>query len=376
MANILSIVPYKFLPPVNGGHWGIIIVEKILSVFNKVDTITTGNNEVKKQFPFTVHAVLAQGKTRYLPFSQYSKTLSLSRQVRADYVFCHHHYMFPMAKKVSSKLKIPLYIRCHNIEAERFRSTGKWWWKIMRMFEKTAFRKSDGVFFVTEEDKEWAVKNYGLEPRKAVVMPFGIDFERTPHPPGASRQQLATQYKLNVSIPWFFFMGQLDYAPNEEAVRFIVKNIFPLLKQQMPEGFHILICGKNLPENIHQEIASISTNNDITYLGFVPEIEPVIASCDVMINPVVSGGGVKTKVVESLAWNKTVVSAYSGAVGIEPSVCGEKLLVAPDGDWQRFVDLVREALLHPEYNIPDIYFDYYYSANIAERMQPYFQQAK
>lgn len=372
MANILSIVPYKFLPPVNGGHWGVMIVEKILSVFNKVCTVTTINNEPKQMYAFQVHPVFPDRKFRYLPYSQFRSTYALAKSVQADYIFCHHHYMFPMAQKVSRKLKVPLYIRCHNIEAERFRSTGKWWWKIMRSFEQHSFKAAAGVFFVTQEDRDWAVKHYHLREDRAIVMPFGIDFRRTPPLPAQDKKELSVRYNLNPGKPWLFFMGQLDYGPNEEAVRFIIRDIFPVLKRQRKDDFQILICGRNLSDALQEEIRSAAVNNDIAYLGFVPDIEAVIASCNVMINPVVSGGGVKTKVVESLAWNKTVVSACSGAIGIETSVCGEKLLVAPDGDWEQFVSLINQAILQPERHIPDLYFDYYYAGNIAERMQQYF----
>jgi glycosyltransferase involved in cell wall biosynthesis len=375
MTNILSIVPYKFLPPTNGGHWGVLIVEKILSVFNNVNTVTTDNNELKKEYPFKVHAVFSNSKLRYLPFANYDKVYNVAKETKAEYIFCHHHYMFPMAKKVSKKLKVPLYIRCHNIEAERFRSTGKWWWKVMRYFERTAFRNSEGVFFVTDEDRNWAVEHYKLQNDKAIVMPFGIDFQKTPNS-SKNKEELSKQYNLDPNRPWLFFMGQLDYSPNEDAVRFIIRDILSELKKRRTDDFHILICGKNLSAELQNEIKSISNNNDISYLGFVPDIESVIASCDVMMNPVIAGGGVKTKVVESLAWNKTVVSAYSGAIGIEASVCGDKLLVAPDGDWHHFVSLIESALQHPEHNIPDKYFNYYYAENIAARIQPYFNAAK
>ncbi len=374
MATIITIVPYKFLPPVNGGHWGVIIVEKTLAVFNKVHTLSTDNNEKGKAYPFELYPVFTSGKSRYLPYSQLAKAYAVASRLQPDYIFCHHHYMYPMAKRLAARLGVPLYIRCHNIEAERFRSTGKWWWRVMRFLERRAFQKSDGVFFVTQEDRDWAIKHYHLDNDKAVVMPFGIDFKSTPALQ-ADKAALARQYNLRQDVPWLFFMGQLDYGPNEQAVQFIIRNIFPLLKEKLP-SFHILLCGKRLSETLQQEIRSVASDNNICYLGFVPEIEPVIAACDVMINPVVAGGGVKTKVVESLAWNKTVVSAYSGAIGIEQAVCGEKLLVAPDGDWQAFTGLIGKALAQPEAHIPKAYFDYYYAGHIAERLQPFFRAGK
>jgi glycosyltransferase involved in cell wall biosynthesis len=375
MARILSIVPYKFLPPTNGGHWGVFIVEKVLSVYNEVHTVSTVNNSFKTAPPFHTHFIIPDSKQRYLPFSQYKKVMDLAREIKPDYIFCHHHYMYPMARKVAKTLGVPLYIRCHNIEAERFRSTGKWWWKIMRAFERTAFRNADAVFYVTREDKEWAVTNYQLDEKKSVVMPFGIDFARTPEMPVSGKQEIAKQYNLNPDVPWLFFMGQLDYGPNQQAVAFIIRDILPLLKQKLP-AFHILICGKNLSTELEQEIKAVSEHNNISYLGFVPEIEPVIAACDMMLNPVITGGGVKTKVVESLAWDKTVVSAYSGATGIETSVCGNKLKVAPDNNWPEFVSLIEQALHDKTAHIPEAYFKYYYAANIAERMQSWFSKTR
>ena len=371
MARILSIVPYKFLPPTNGGHWGVFIVEKILSVYNEVHTVSTVSNSFKTVPPFETHFIIPDNKRRYLPFNQYNNVLQLAMRIRPDYIFCHHHYMYPMARKVARKMGIPLYIRCHNIEAERFRSTGKWWWKIMRAFERKAFQQADAVFYVTREDKDWAVEHYQLDEKKSVVMPFGIDFEHTPELPASGKQELAQQYNLNAEVPWLFFMGQLDYGPNQEAVQFIIRDILPLLRKALP-AFHILICGKNLNTELQAEIKMIAAQQDICYLGFVPAIEPVIAACDLMLNPVIAGGGVKTKVVESLAWDKTVVSAHSGAMGIETAVCGNKLLIAPDRDWERFAALIGEALKAKQEHIPGSYFKYYYAGNIAERMQSYF----
>ena len=371
MSKILSIVPYKFLPALNGGHWGVIIVEKILSQYNEVHTLSINSNISTKSTPFQTHFSLSSSKFRYLPFSQYRTALKLAKEIKPDFIFCHHHYMYPMAAKLASKLKIPIYIRCHNIESERFRTNGKWWWKGMFLFEKLAYRKASHLFFVTEEDKAWAIENYFISVQKATVMPFGIDFNAVPQPTLESKQVVANQYQLKADYPWFFFMGQLDYGPNEEAVRFLIHDILPLLKRKIPH-FHLLICGKNLSENLQHEIKTIADNNDITYLGFVPKIEDILSSCDIMLNPVISGGGVKTKVVESLAWNKTVVSSYSGAIGIEQSVCGNKLLIAPDDKWEEFVDLILKGMEDEESNIPASFFDHYYAKNIADRIQQFF----
>lgn len=370
MATIFSIAPYKFLPPTTGGHWGIVNSDKVLSVYNEVHTITTDNNVfLPEAYPFRVHGILGRSKLRYLPCNYYRKTYRLARQLEPRYIICHHPYLFPLAAKLARKLNIPFYIRSYNIEAERFKSIGKWWWPLMQKFERSAFLRSDGVFFITAEDRAWAIEHYGLAAAKAFVMPFGTDFKTPPALPAIEKNELAASMGMDPGIPWLFFMGKLDYPPNEDAVTFIVRELFPLLQQRL-KHFHILVWGKDLQEQLQREIAA--TNGVIRYLGFVPEMAPLIAACDVMINPVISGGGVKSKVVESLAWNKTVVSAYSGAIGIEKEVCGNKLLTAPDRDWAAFADLIPVALAHSREQLPDAFFDYYYLGRIAQRLQPHF----
>lgn len=373
MANIVSIVPYKFLPAINGGHWGVIIIEKLLSVYNKVTTITTINNVDDKKQPFQLSLSLPDKQSRYIPFAGIKTILEIARQQKADYIFAHHHYMFFTAKSVAYKLKIPLYIRSHNIETLRFKSLGKPWWRIMFQYEKMAYKKADRIFFVTEEDKDWAVENFKIAKDKSVVMPFGIDFDKSPELPKSIKIQVANLFDVPADVPWLFFMGQLDYMPNEEAVVIIIRKILPILRKRNI-AFQTVIFGKNLSAVIQEEIKQTAKNKDVIFVGFVPELAPVLSACDIMLNPMLSGGGVKTKVVESLAWNKTIVSTKSGAVGIEKAVCGEKLQICDDNDWERFADLVINNIqIKNQPQIPDRYFDYYYSKNIAERMQPFFK---
>jgi glycosyltransferase involved in cell wall biosynthesis len=371
MAKIVSIVPYKFLPPVNGGHWGVIIIEKLLSIFNEVHTISTANNIDEKKYPFHTHLILNAKPAHYLPFAGYKAILKVAKEQNAGYIFLHHPYMYFTAKKVADTLGIPLYIRSHNIESERFRSLGKSWWRIMHWYEKMAYKKADRTFFVTEEDKDWAIAHFNIKKEQGVVMPFGIDFAKSPELPKAVKHKTAEESGLNGDVPWLFFMGQLDYKPNEEAVLLILKEVLPRLRKSgIP--FQVLIFGKNLHENIQQEIKQSAAQDDIVYLGFVPELAPMLSSCDVMLNPVLSGGGVKTKLVESLAWNKTVISTDSGALGMEKSVCGEKLRICADKDWDAFASLALQAMQGAPSQIPDAYFQFYYANNIAERMQPHF----
>jgi hypothetical protein len=55
-----------------------------------------------------------------------------------------------------------------------------------------------------------------------------------------------------------------------------------------------------------------------------------------MINPMQTGGGIKTKVIEALANNIKVVSTENGANGIYKDKIGEQLQIVADLDWDQF----------------------------------------
>ena len=83
-----------------------------------------------------------------------------------------------------------------------------------------------------------------------------------------------------------------------------------------------------------------------------------------MLNPVMTGGGIKTKAVEALGYNKTVVSSAIGAAGLVPEVCGDNLHITPDYDWDAFTRKVL-ANMHKQPAIPDSFYDMYNWDKIA-----------
>ena len=58
------------------------------------------------------------------------------------------------------------------------------------------------------------------------------------------------------------------------------------------------------------------------------------------MNPVQSGGGIKTKMVEAIAYGTTVISTESGAAGMDKSAAGNKLVIVKDNDWKGFADAI------------------------------------
>jgi hypothetical protein len=94
-----------------------------------------------------------------------------------------------------------------------------------------------------------------------------------------------------------------------------------------------------------------------------------------MINPILSGGGVKTKAIDTLARNQTVISTQTGAEGIDAIVCGNNLQIAVNHDWSAFTDKIITQLNRDNRNsISDDFYKTYYWPNIIDRLSERLEQ--
>ena len=146
----------------------------------------------------------------------------------------------------------------------------------------------------------------------------------------------------------------------------IIEQINPLLLQSTLK-YNILITGKRLPADLNELKAW--NKHHLFYAGFVEDIDLYFKAADLFLNPVQSGGGVKTKMIEAIALGTTVISTVSGAAGIDKSVCGDKLVTVADNDWSNFVKAIVE-LSDTASPTPEVYYKTYYWGNIIRNILP------
>ncbi len=360
--SLLSIAPYRLLPATGGGHLGILDMHHNIGKLCPDHLVSTNNNDPANNYAFDMHAVLPATIWRYLPFYCYTTILNIGKRYDCTAIFCDHPYMAPTAMLVARKLGIPWFLRSHNIESERFRTLGKKWWPLMHSFEKFAMKHAKSSFFVTEEDAQWVITNYGIPAEKCHVLPFGTNLSEPPALIADAKTQLAKSLHIDAGKPWLYFLGALSYTPNEQAVTYILDEIMPRLNKS-GKGYQVLIAGKGLSEPLQARIAN---TENVIYTGFLESLKLFLQACDVMLNPVITGGGIKTKAIEALSYNKQVVSCESGAAGLIRSVCGNNLHVSADHDWDAFIKDILNAMTQSS-PTPQSFYDTYYWGNIAQK---------
>lgn len=363
--SILSVAPYRVLPATTGGHWGIVSMHDAIGRICQDHLLGTTDNGDAAGFAFDLHKVFPAAAKRYLPFALTGAIAGTGRRYDSTAIWCDHPYLAPSVIAASRRLKIPWFLRSHNIESERFRTLGKWWWRGMFEFERAAMRRAHGIFFITPEERDWAIYQYGLNPARAHLAPYGTMLAAPPEGDGKqAKAQLAQSLGLDAEKPWLYFLGAMAYSANFGAVRHIVEEVHPRLRQLGLDA-QILVAGKGLPQDLQDAI--IATGGAIRYTGFVENLDTFIRACDLMMNPVLIGGGIKTKAVEALGYNKRVVSTVNGAQGIDPAVCGPNLKIAANGDWDAFAEAIPQ-LLQQEPAVPAAFYDCYNWDRIAERV--------
>lgn len=336
MKKVLAIAPYPYLPYFSGGQKFIAQFYHNLGKETDLTVISTEGNDFSLATSYQTIPLLKRSFSRYYDWSLIKKIAAIVREGGFDTVIWEHPYYAWLAYRVRKRTGIKTLIHTHNIEYQRFKSTGRWWWPILKWYEKKCLKKADGVFFITPEDKSFAINNWKIDPARCFDLPFGVEIENYPEDRLQCRNEIAEKHNIPAKEKILLFNGLLNYKPNWDALKYILENINPLLIKEDGFKYKIVICGKGLPDEINN-LKSYADKN-IIYAGFVDDITIYFKAADIMLNPVQSGGGVKTKMVEAIAFGATVIATETGAAGIDRSVCGNKLTIVEDNDWESFVN--------------------------------------
>lgn len=255
-----------------------------------------------------------------------------------DVVICD--FLTP-AVNLPRTLQTPVVLFQHNVEAEIWRrhyevqtnALKKRYlyrqWRKMQRFEKDACHRVDSVIAVSEADARMMERDYGVA--KVSDVPTGVDTDFfkpsntvTPRPHS------------------LVFTGSMDWLPNEDAMRYFIDEILPLVKQQIPD-VHLTIVGRN-PYPSLLELAE--RDPSLTVTGRVDDVRPYIDAAVAFIVPIRIGGGTRLKIYEAMAMEKPVISTTIGAEGL-PLNDGEQLLLADDP--QTFAAAVVQVLSDAEF---------------------------
>jgi glycosyltransferase involved in cell wall biosynthesis len=199
-------------------------------------------------------------------------------------------------------------------------------WRKLRAREAAACDAANLTIAVSDDDRQRLAT---LAPKAAITwIPTGVDTDY--FHPDTDRERPAHMV----------FSGSMDWHPNEDAVRYFLADIFPLIRAEVPDA-SFTVVGRN-PTNDVRELAA-AAGAGVT--GTLDDIRPAIHDAAICVVPLRAGSGTRLKIFEALAMGKAVVSTTVGAEGldIEPG----RHYVAADGA-RAFADAVIALVKNPE----------------------------
>ncbi|MEO8583130.1 MAG: glycosyltransferase [Flavitalea sp.] len=362
--KILSLIPYQVLPAKLGGEKGIAVFNEYLCKLVNLKAVSIKSNDPSLAKGYTLLNTLSNSRVRYFNIFLFWKFKKIIQEEKITHFLIEHPYFGWLAWMLTKNLPVKWIVHSHNIEYMRSMSIGRWWWKGLKWYEGWVYRNADDVFFISEDDRCHAFTSWKINQSKTLAVPYGIDQPAPPTDKIESKKIVCAKHFIDENNKIFLFNGALYHSTNFDALSIILDKINPCLLEKNDLRYKIIVCGKGLPDSFNQ--LKGYKNKNIIYAGFVDDISIYFKAADVFLNPILSGGGIKTKAIEALAMNCTVVSTKLGAMGIPKELCGNKLVITPAGEWELFSAEIINAC-HSERQIPLSFFDFFYWGNILER---------
>jgi glycosyltransferase involved in cell wall biosynthesis len=143
--------------------------------------------------------------------------------------------------------------------------------------------------------------------RQVSALPNGFDF------PAAAPSPSPISHRL-------LFYGSLFYSPNADGIRWMCREVWPLVKGRRPHA-QLDVVGLG-----HEALADLADAPGVTFHGFVEDLDAPIRQAAALVVPLRVAGGTRIKILEAWAKGLPVISTTIGAEGL--AACdGESVLL-------------------------------------------------
>jgi glycosyltransferase involved in cell wall biosynthesis len=191
-------------------------------------------------------------------------------------------------------------------------------------YERDRLSKFDAIVCFTEADRA-EIRRLIADVLTEVIAPCGPAVPEHLNP-------------VTESADTVLFTGNFIHPPNVDAALRLVRCIFPRLKQRHPRAI-LQLVGDNPPAALR-----MAAGPGVVVTGRVPEIPPFLEAATVVAAPLRTGGGLRIKVMEALAYGKPLVASPLAVRGLDLSHKRELFLAESD---DAFADALSNILSDP-----------------------------
>ncbi len=235
---------------------------------------------------------------------------------------------------------------------ERMRENARWFLKPVlgiearrvKRYEGELLKTVDHVLAVTDVDRvgledalNFSKVKQGDRVAPITVVPIAVDTQKL------------QPIKRDPGSKNIVTLGTLHYPPNADGIRWFFNEVFPLIRQRIPNAT-LTIIGKNPPQDF-LDLAEREPDA-VKLTGYVPELVPYLEQGALMVVPVRAGGGMRVRILEAFAYAMPVVTTTIGLEGIHAELEKDVLVADAAGDFaNRVCDLLENVSLQEKLSV-------------------------
>lgn len=244
-------------------------------------------------------------------------------------------YVLPYLSIIRKNFNGKIILRAHNVEHllwERLASNETHFLKRpflkklaadLKKYEIQQLQKVDGIATVSEADKNYFSEKGIRTPMQWI--PVSLDFKK--------------YHDFSLAKDQFFFLGAMNWKPNQEAVERLTKTIFPAISKINPRAT-LHLAGSFMEEfDLPEKLENMQIH------GHVSNVGDFMRAHGILIVPLISGSGIRIKILEAMSLGIPVISSSIGFEGI-PVQHNVHACIA-DSD-EAFVEIAQKLMEMPE----------------------------
>lgn len=302
---------------------------------------------------------------------EFTKKLeSVLKKERFDIVQLEMIYMAPYIDTIRKHSKAKIVLRAHNVEhkiweriAKKTFFFAKRWYlrhliRTLRLFEMSVLDKVDGIAAITTTDASFFRR---VTATPVIDIPFGVDIEK-----------FDPVFEVG-NEPTFYHIGSMNWMPNEEGIKWFLNNAWDEVHERVPEA-KLYLAGRNMPKWLTK-----TKKKNVVVVGEVPDAHEFVNQHNIAVVPLLSGSGMRIKIIESMALGKTVITTLVGAEGIQYSEF-ENIIIAENVP--KLVENISRLYNHPEeaeaigLNARRLVEELYDNKKIINRLEIFYNEIK
>jgi polysaccharide biosynthesis protein PslH len=238
------------------------------------------------------------------------KLAQMLRNSHYDLVQLEGLYLCPYISTIKKHSRAKIVYRPHNIESQIWENNQSFethWLKRLYLknmakrllrYERKTINQYDLLVPISGQDLQFFLENGNVRPYW--VAPFAIDLGQYPC------------VDENGTQGHFFYIGSLDWIPNVEGLKWFISKVWHVLKSRNPT-LVFKVAGRNASEGL----VRFFQEHKVNFLGEIVDSRPLFLNNQVMVVPLFAGSGMRVKIIEGMAYGKTIVTTSKGAEGID-----------------------------------------------------------